>query len=251
MVHFAECSACRRRELLRYFGEDWPADNCSGCDNCLSPRDTFDGTVAAQKFLSCLYRVRQKTGFNFGLNHIVEVLTGAQTELIRKWRHDEVSVYGVGREMKRGEWQAIGRELVRLGLVRQSAEKFTTLELTGEGLAALKQRQQITLTRPTTGPEKPVRAKRGAIECDETLFERLRALRRRLADERDVPAYIVFSDVTLREMARACPTTTMEFSELPGVGQQKLKDYAAPFIAEITAFLADQPPRKRHTNVLL
>ena len=241
MVHFAECAACRRRELLRYFGETWTEENCGGCDNCLTPRATFDGTLAAQKFLSCLYRVRQKSGFSFGLNHMVEVLTGADTELIRKWRHHEVSVYGIGREMKRHEWQAIGRELVRLGFVRQSAEKFTTLELTAEGLAALKERRQIILTTPATILDKPSRTKRGDIKCDEALFDRLRALRRRFADERDVPAYIVFSDVTLRHMAKSFPTTTMEFNQLPGVGQQKLKDFAAPFMAEIRAFLADHP----------
>jgi len=179
------------------------------------------------------------------------VLAGADTELIRKRRHQELSAYGIGREMKRGEWQAIGRELIRLGLVRQSAEKFTTVELTADGLAALKQRQPITLTRPTIRPEKPARAVREAIECDEALFERLRTLRRRLADERDVPAYIVFSDVTLREMARISPRTVEQFGEVPGVGQQKLKDYAAAFLAEIVRYVAEKAGSASKTRALL
>jgi ATP-dependent DNA helicase RecQ len=122
MVHFAECGTCRRVELLRYFSEEWPEENCGACDNCLLPRETFDGTLAAQKFLSCVYRVRQKSGFGFGLNHIVEVLVGAMTENIRKWGHETVSAYGIGKEMKRTAWQAIGRELVRLRFLRQSTE---------------------------------------------------------------------------------------------------------------------------------
>jgi ATP-dependent DNA helicase RecQ len=243
MVHFAECGTCRRVELLRYFSEEWPEENCGACDNCLSPRETFDGTLAAQKFLSCVYRVRQKSGFGFGLNHIVEVLTGAMTENIRKWGHESVSAYGIGKEMKRTAWQAIGRELVRLRFLRQSTERFATVELTEEGLAALRERRQITLTKPPDIADKKLRTHRGEIECDEALFDRLRTLRRRLADERDVPAYIVFSDVALREMARLYPRDTMQFSQVPGVGAQKLKDFAPPFLAEINDYLRSAPER--------
>ncbi len=242
MVHFAECSSCRRCELLRYFGETYPDDNCGGCDNCLSPRQTFDGTQAAQKLLSCAYRIRQKNGFNFGLNHLVEVLVGAQSDPIRRWGHDQLSVYGVGSELKRPAWQAIGRELVRLGFLRQSTEKFTTVELTPEGLAALKDRRQIILTKPADIAEKKTRARRGEIACDEVLFDKLRELRRSIADERNVPAYIIFSDVPLREMARRYPTTLVDFGQLPGVGAQKLRDFAQPFLQEIRAHLDDHPP---------
>ena len=142
MVHYAECSGCRRNELLGYFGETSEQENCEGCDNCLSPRQTFDGTIAAQKFLSCVYRVREKTRFGVGLNHIVEVLTGAETEKIRRWGHEQLSTYGIGTEHNRPEWGAIGRELVRLGYLRQTSEKFSVLELTPEGLAALRQRMK-------------------------------------------------------------------------------------------------------------
>ncbi len=240
MVHYAEASECRRVSLLRYFGEEWPEVPCGGCDNCLAPRETFDGTLAAQKFLSCVFRVRQKTGFGFGLNHVVEVLTGADTENVRKWRHHEISTYGIGREMKRAEWQAIARELVRLGFLRQTTEKFTTVELTQQGMDALKDRRKILLTKPVVvEPAKGHRA--GEIECDEMLFERLRALRRAFADERDVPAYIIFSDVALREMARNYPANEREFTRISGVGKQKLEEFSAPFLEAIADHLRNQP----------
>ena len=241
MVHYAESSECRRGSLLRYFGEEWPRENCGGCDNCLDPRETFDGTLAAQKFLSCVYRIREKTGFGFGLNHIVEVLTGADTETVRKWRHHEVSTYGVGKEMKRTDWQAIGRELVRLGHLRQTSEKFSVIELTPEGRAMLTERRKVTLTKPAAIPDKTKRRVVGDIPCDELLFERLRTLRRKLADERDLPAYTVFSDVALREMASRYPANDVEFSRISGVGKQKLQEFGAVFMTDIASYLQTNP----------
>ena len=122
--------------------------NCGGCDNCLAPRATWDGTLAAQKFLSCVYRIREKSGFGVGIQHVVEVLCGADTEKIRKFGHHTLSTYDIGSEHTRAEWGAIGRELVRLGLLFQNAEKFNIVELTDAGRAALKSRQKITLTKP-------------------------------------------------------------------------------------------------------
>src|SRR4030095_2736820 len=145
MVHYADVSDCRRATLLKYFGENMLEKNCGACDNCLSPRDTFDGTLLAQKFLSCVYRIREKSGFAVGLNHVIEVLTGADTEKVRRWNHHQISTYGIGQEKSRPEWQAIGRELIRLGYLEQSADKFTTLELTSEGRSLLKQRKGVTL----------------------------------------------------------------------------------------------------------
>src|SRR5437667_5575141 len=239
MIHYAETRDCRRTTLLKYFGEEFPAP-CNSCDNCLEPRETFDGTVPAQKFLSCIHRVRQKSGFSFGLNQIVDVLNGADTEPIRQRGHDQLSTYGIGQDLKRGAWLAIGRELLRLGLVTAAPGRFATLELTSAGWAALRERRQITLTTPYNVEEKK-RSKRrvGEIECDEALFEKLRVLRRKLADERDVPAYIIFSDVALREMARAYPTTRAEFGRIPGVGQQKMRDFAETFTAAVRDYLAN------------
>jgi ATP-dependent DNA helicase RecQ len=255
-VHYAETRECRRATLLQYFGETYPAKRdcgedetaplqvlCEGCDNCLQPRETFDGTVHAQKFLSCMYRIHARHGFGFGLNHVVDVLRGADTEAIRQRGHHQLSTYGIGGELKRGEWQAIGRELLRLGLVECAPGKFSTLSLTPAGLEALRKRTSIILTKRMEIAEKGTRPKPGAIACDEVLFKRLRTLRRQLADERGVPAYIIFSDVSLRQMARKYPMNSSEFRCIPGVGEQKLKDFAEPFLNEIRNHLASNPAR--------
>jgi ATP-dependent DNA helicase RecQ len=239
MVHYAESAVCRRAELLRYFGEERDEENCGGCDNCLSPRATFDGTLSAQKFLSCVFRIREKSGFGAGLNHVVEVLTGADTEKIRKWGHSGLSTYGIGREHGRPEWAMIGRELVRLGYLRQTTDKFSVLELTREGGEILKQRTKITLTKPTVAPAKVSHV--GEISCDELLFEKLRILRKNLADERDVPAYIIFSDVSLRQMARNYPANERDFARISGVGDKKLNEFGAAFLEEIAAHLQANP----------
>jgi ATP-dependent DNA helicase RecQ len=258
MVHYAECASCRRTELLAYFGEEYGRDvllhgqadqqvspteeGCGACDNCLSPRATFDGTLVAQKFLSCVYRVRQKSGFDFGANQIAEVLTGADTENVRKWQHETVSTYGIGREHSRAEWKAIGRELIRLGLIeeRQRAEKFKVLVLTNEGQAVLKQRKSVKLTKPMAVPE-PTAHRVGEIACDEELFERLRELRKRLADERALPPDIIFSDVALRQMARNYPESERDFAGIIGVGEKKLRDFGEAFLTEIALHLATNP----------
>ena len=270
IVHYAEVGTCRREFLLGYFGEKYGAPsqsrssrreealtenevdkslltsaateqvNCAGCDNCLAPRQTWDGTLAAQKFLSCVYRIREKSGFGVGINHIVEVLTGAETEKVRKFGHHELSTYGIGTEHSRAEWGAIGRELVRLGLLFQNTEKFSTIEITDAGRAALKSRQKITLTKPVAAPE-PAKHRAGEITCDEVLFDALRALRKQLADERGVPSYIVFSDVALRQMARFYPQNDNEFSRISGVGDKKLVEFGAAFLAAIAGHLQTNP----------
>jgi ATP-dependent DNA helicase RecQ len=241
MVHYAETRECRRATLLRYFGEQYAQPSCDSCDNCLTPRETFDGTIPAQKFLSCVHRIHTKSGFGFGLNHIADVLRGADTETIRQRRHNELSTYGVGHELKRDAWQAIGRELLRLGLVATAPGKFATLAVTPAGLEALRNRTPVTLTKQTEITGKTERRRPGAIECDEVLFERLRTVRRKLADDRDVPAYVIFSDVSLREMARAYPTIASEFRRISGVGEQKLKDFADRFLSEVNNYLATNP----------
>jgi len=261
MIHYAEVATCRREFLLGYFGEKYGAPvpdpersdgsshhagwetgapNCGGCDNCLAPRQTWDGTLAAQKFLSCVYRIREKSGFGVGLQHVVEVLSGADTEKVRKFGHQSLSTYGIGGEHSRAEWGAIGRELVRLGLLFQNAEKFNIVELTEPGRAALKSRQKVTLTRPVA-PTEPAKHRIGEIACDEVLFGKLRGLRKQLADERGVPPYIVFSDVSLRQMARFYPATDREFSRISGVGDRKLREFGEMFLGEIAAHLQSNP----------
>jgi len=167
----------------------------------------------------------------------VEVLRGADTEAIRQRCHNQLSTYGIGRDLKRDSWLAIGRELLRLGLIDCAPGKFATLMVTPAGREALRQRTPITLTKQIEVAARDQKPRTGAIECDELLFERLRVLRRKLADERGVPAYVIFSDVSLREMARNYPTNTGEFRRIPGVGEQKQKDFAEQFLSEIRGYL--------------
>ena len=237
--------------MLRYFGEQFSEPNCHACDNCLTPRETYDGTIEAQKFLSCVYRLREKSGFDFGVNQVAEVLTGAQTEKVLKWDHQTVSTYGIGKEHSRAEWILIGRELARLGYVRQLTEKFNVLQVTDEGRRALKEREPIVIAKPIAPlkPDKLPAAKKyrardygvGAIECDEKLFDRLRRLRKKIADERSLPAYIIFSDVSLRQMARHYPTTESEFARINGVGERKLADFGTVFMDSISSYLRNNP----------
>jgi ATP-dependent DNA helicase RecQ len=250
MVHYAESRGCRRRELLAYFGEGFPEGSCGGCDNCLEPPETFDGTLEAQKFLSSVFRAQQASyrgDATFGLNHHAELLTGVPNERSEKWGHQRLSTFGIGKERSRAEWQLIGRELVRLGLLRLAGGEYPTVALSEEGLALLRSRRPVLLTRLPEGAGKTKpreKARReGAIECDEALFEALRSLRREIADARGVPAYLVFGDVTLRAMARAYPTTEPELLEIPGVGAKKLGDFGASFMAAIAEFLKMNPRR--------
>ncbi len=240
MVHYAENGNCRRRELLAYFGETFPGENCGGCDNCMRPRQMFDGTLAAQKFLSCVYRIRQQSGFEFGINQVAEVLTGADTENVRRWNHDKLSTYGIGREHTRPEWKVIGRELLRLGLVRSLPEKFNALELTAEGAALLKERKTVQLTRPVSAPEPSARGE-GDIACDQGLLDRLVTLRKVMAEARAVPPHIILSDVSLRQMARDYPVTLPDLAIISGIGDRKIRELGRAFIDEIQEYLASNP----------
>ncbi|HCR30873.1 MAG TPA: DNA helicase RecQ [Opitutae bacterium] len=244
MVHYSESSECRRKTLLAYFSESWPHENCGNCDNCQNPKKTIDGTVPAQKFMSCIFRVQQASGFGVGINHIVDVLLGSKSEKVLKWGHNRLSTYNIGQEYKRADWQAFGRELIREGYIDQNPENHSVLELTSKGRIALRERTSISLTQPTS-VEKPERRSRlgqtGAIECDESLFATLRAVRKELANEQGVPPYIIFSDVSLREMARDFPTHEEQLSEISGVGLKKLERYGESFLNAIKEFLEANP----------
>ncbi len=248
MTGYAEDDGCRRAHLLGYFGEVWPHENCGGCDACLETRETYDATLACRKLLSCVFRIRQHSNFNTGLVHVAEVLTGANTEKLRRWGHEALSTYGIGRDTPRPEWVALGRQLLRQGLLSQSQDGYATVALTAEGLAALKDGRTFMLARPPAAARTSAAAtsatavaKAGDIPCDEGLFAALRVLRKQLADARDVPAYVVFSDVSLRHMARAYPADAATLVRIPGVGEKKLADFGEPILQAVAAWLADQP----------
>jgi ATP-dependent DNA helicase RecQ len=228
--------------LLGYFGETFPRETCGACDNCLEPRETYDGTVVAQKFLSCLYRIAQVSRFSVGMNHVIEVLTGAVTEKVLRWGHDRLTTHGIGRDLTRPAWAAIGRELMRLGYVSVAEGEFATLKLTAEGMNVLRVRQPVTLTKHVELPKAKRAVRReGDIACDEVLFEHLRVLRKELADKRRVPAYVVFGDATLRAMARYYPETIEAMDGIPGVGEKKRAEYGATFAEAISGFLKSNP----------
>jgi ATP-dependent DNA helicase RecQ len=233
MVQYAESGGCRRASLLGYFGERYPSDGCGACDNCQKPRETYDGTLEMQKFLSCVYRIREKSGFDVGLNHVIEVLTGGDTEKIARFHHRTLSTYGIGTEHSRAEWAAIGRELIRIGFLGQRVtDTYAVVEVTLEGRQALRERKTVMLTRPLTVPK--TKAPRDTdVAYDTALFERLRALRKRLADERGVPPYVVFSDVSLRQMASQLPFNSEQFLRINGVGEKKLREFGDIFLNEI------------------
>ena len=238
IVHYAESSGCRRGELLTYFGEKFPLDNCAACDNCSEPRETYDGTLVAQKFLSCVFRIRQNSRFGVGLNHVIEVLVGADTEKITRWGHQQLSTYGIGKDVSRPTWDSVGRELMRLGYIGIDEGEYATLNVSESGMAILRARTPITLTKTLDLPKaKRVTRREGDVECDEILFDRLRALRRQLADERSVPAYIIFGDTTLRAMARSYPDRVERMEGIPGMGEKKRAEFGELFANEIFLFL--------------
>ncbi len=238
MAHFAENDACRRVGLLGYFGETWTQENCGGCDHCLSPREKWDATTDAQKLLSCVLRIRQAGNFNVGLNHLSEVLTAGQSEKILRWRHDQLTTYGIGKDQPRAYWVDLGRQLLRLGLLAASEDKFPTVAVSQQGIDVLKKREPILLTRSLTEP-KPKTIRTGDIPCDPGLFEQLRALRKELADAKSIPSYVVFSDVTLRHFSRDYPQDADALLRIPGVGEKKLADFGAAFIESIRDWLSE------------
>jgi len=234
MIDFAESLGCRRRALLGYFGEALERD-CGNCDVCLDPPVRYDATEHARKALSCVYRVGQR----FGARHVVDVLRGADTARIRALGHDRLTTYGIGADLSADAWMSIVRQLIHAGALRQDVADYSVLKLTPAAWPLLRGERGIELAVPREA-RRPAAAKRARLTADglavdEALFERLRALRRRLADEQNVPAYVVFSDATLAAMAARKPTTTEELLRISGVGQAKLARYGATFLAELTA----------------
>jgi ATP-dependent DNA helicase RecQ len=208
----------------------------------------FDASIPMQKLLSTIYRARAASSSmgrssTFGLMHHAHVLTGRTTEQITRWNHGSLSTYGIGKEFSREEWQQIGREAIRRGLLNQMTGDYPTVDLTSDGAEFLKSRGPFEMPRPVA-PRKAVAAAgekraRGAranadeAPFDETLFERLKGLRRRFADERNVPAFVIFGDATLRAMARDKPATPADFLAVSGVGPAKLTQFGDAFMGAI------------------
>jgi ATP-dependent DNA helicase RecQ len=242
---YAYSNDCRRRELLAYFGETYPRERCENCDNCLQPRAAYDATLDAQKLLSCVYRVREAHGYGVGIAHVIDVLVGAKTEKIERWYHDRLSTYGIGKDRDRRAWRHLADELLRLGYIAQDAARHNVVALTEAGKRALVQRTPIEV-REAVVPSGARRRTPAASAADDEAYDRplfaaLRALRREIAVERDVPPYVVFSDAVLRSMARDVPRTPAQLRAISGVGEKKLADFGARFLAAVAENAPDPP----------
>jgi ATP-dependent DNA helicase RecQ len=237
LLGFAESCQCRRQVLLRYFGDDCEA--CGNCDICLDPPETFDGSIAAQKLLSCIYR----TGERFGQMHVVSVLLGELDERIRRLGHDKLSTFGIGKEHDRNAWRSIVRQLVAHALITVDVAGHGGLSISPKGRQFLREKSSLSLralkkARPErksahreTGQALP--AAQALAAADRALFEKLRAKRLELAKAQNVPPYVIFHDKTLAEMAMRRPRSVTELATIPGAGQVKLARYGEAFLKVI------------------
>jgi ATP-dependent DNA helicase RecQ len=237
LLGFAESCQCRRQVLLRYFGDDCAA--CGNCDVCLDPPATFDGSIAAQKLLSCIYR----TGERFGQAHVVSVLLGELDERIGRLGHDKLSTFGIGKEHDRNAWRSIVRQLVAHGLIAVDVAGHGGLSVSPQGRQFLREKPSLRLrTLKKARPERKsarreteqaLPAAQALAAADRALFEKLRAKRLELAKAQNVPPYVIFHDKTLAEMAARRPRSVTELATIPGAGQVKLARYGEAFLKVI------------------
>ena len=233
LLGWCEVTDCRRRPLLAYFGDEYPED-CGNCDNCLEPPATWDGTEAAQKLLSTVYR----TGQRFGAAHVVDVLLGKDTDKVRQHGHDRLSVYGIGKELAGPAWRSVVRQLIVQGFLSADQRRYGALVLTGQSRPLLK--GEIGLELREDRKLKTSRKKRRdtaapLATADQSLFEALRERRKQIADRLDLPPYVIFHDATLRQMAEVRPKTEVDLLSINGVGEAKLERYGQEFLEVIAA----------------
>jgi ATP-dependent DNA helicase RecQ len=232
MLGLCETLTCRRVRLLAYF--DQVSDACGNCDTCLNPPISFDATEATQKLLSTIYRVGQR----FGAVHVLEVLRGSDSEKVRQWRHHELSTFGIGADKSEAEWRAILRQTFALGLVEIDHDNYGSLRLPEAARAVLRGERQVAMRlyqKPVRQKRAPVRSssytETGLSASQQQLFEKLRWWRMETARSHNLPAYVIFHDNTLREIARAAPATLNDLRQVSGVGEKKLESYGAQIIA--------------------
>ncbi len=232
LLTLAEAADCRRVRLLAYFGE--ASTVCGNCDNCLNPPATWDATEAARKMLSCIYRFRQVSGLSFGAGHLIDVLRGKMTDKVRQFGHDTLSTWAIGAELPEAQWRGVLRQLVALGHVRSEGE-FNTLVLTDSAREVLRGGIGLRFKLPSEAPKKGRMTRSGSkvakappLPLDaaaHTRFDALKAWRGEIAREHNLPAYIVFHDAALAEMARERPDTLDALGGISGVGAKKLEAY--------------------------
>ena len=226
MVQYSELQSCRRRFLLGYFGEALEEGSCGGCDVCSTPTEEFDATVISQKLLSGVVR----TGERFGAKHVIDVLRGANVSRVRELGHDRLSVHGVAADTSEDELHRLIEQLLEKGLLAKQRDRYPTLAVTDAGWRFLDARERLVLTRPIRTAEAPAAPRTRELDYDRGLFEKLRVLRKELADEMRVPPYVVFGDRSLQQMAHYLPQTRDDFSRVSGVGDAKLAQFGDRFL---------------------
>ncbi|MBV8666500.1 MAG: DNA helicase RecQ [Burkholderiaceae bacterium] len=236
MLGLCETLSCRRVRLLDYFGQ--ASEPCGNCDACLNPAVSFDATVPVQKLLSAIYRVEQR----FGAGHVIDVLRGTESDKVKQWRHDQLSTFGIGAERSEAEWRAILRQAIALGLVTVDYDAYSALKLTEEARPVLRGEQSVQLRQY----QKPVKQKRASAKpkgyaegdlsaAEQALFDKLRWWRVETARKHNVPAYVIFHDSTMREIAKAKPASLDALRGVTGVGEKKLETYGEEIVALIEA----------------
>ncbi len=254
IVDYGRLTTCRRKYLLAYFGDTTAGESCGNCDVCLAERQSVDVTVAAQKILSAVIR----TGERFGIAHVSNVLLGSNLQRVRELGHDKLSVFGIVDDYDRSGLRRIADGLIEKGLLARESGQYATISVTGAGRAWLRSRENLTLEmrvdEPAARPERrsertapAARSAGAAPDYDAALFEELRALRRRLADEQGVPAFVVFGNATLQALAAARPTDRRAMLQVSGVGPAKLNQYGEPFLAVIRKHLNGAPAGRDDT----
>ena len=231
VLNYAESTECRRAVQLRYLGEGFAAP-CGACDNCCEPRTLQDWSTEARQFMSCIARLAQR-GQRFGAAQIIDILRGARSDRVLSRGHDTLSVYGIGKQRSVDEWRSVARALLHQGLIEETQDGYPVLSLNAQSGQVLRQELIVHMAAPVKRSRARSSAAEGPATENGALFERLRALRKRLADEHGLPPYVVFHDATLREMAERRPLNLTQFADIPGVGQAKLARYGDHFIAAI------------------
>jgi len=239
MTNYCESSTCRREVLLSYFGEEPAGINCGKCDVCISPRETFDGTAAANKLLACIGELDQR----FGMNHVIDVLIGSKNKKITAKRHQLLKSHGWGAEYSKPQWQAFAREMIQLGLLSVEGARYPVLTLNRDSREILDEHRAVTLVKPAE--EVAVIRPQENTSVETKLFDRLRMLRKTLADRKNLPPYIIFSDSSLNEMASKLPGTHQEFLDITGVGENKMIKYGDAFLAEIASHIQVKPVQSK------
>ena len=264
MLALCETAGCRRVDMLGYFGEH--TQPCGKCDNCTNPPTVWDGTIAAQKLLSTVVRLDRERRQHFGAGHLIDIVRGRTTPRTQQWHHDRLSTWGIGAELSEAQWRGVARQLLARGDLAVSADGHSTLGVTESGWQVLRGEREVPLrqdaARPVSKRQRTGKSGGGTgvagypagapgftgtpgdpspSSTDAGLFEALRAWRATIAKERGVPAYVVFHDSTLREIAARRPSTTTDLAGISGVGQVKLATYGAEVVAVVAEFLASSP----------